>query len=137
LASSPAGTTRRFPPYTPARARSFELRVFSQNGEDGVIAELVRRTGAPGRFFVEFGIGSGGEGNCVFLADVLGWSGLFMEPDPDAHAALTRKFEGHPGVATLHATVTPENVEELFERAGVPAEPDVLSIDVDGNDYWI
>ncbi len=33
--------------------------------------------------------------------------------------------------------VTPENIERLFRQAGVPAEPDVLSIDVDGQDYWI
>ena len=115
----------------------FELRVFSQNGEDGVIAELARRVGAPGRFFVEFGIGPGLEGNCVFLAQVLGWSGLFIEPDGEAHGALEHRFRGHPGVRTELAGVTPENVEELFESHGVPPEPDVLSIDVDGNDYWI
>jgi hypothetical protein len=115
----------------------FELRVFSQNGEDGVIAELVRRAGAPGRFFVEFGIGPGLEGNCVALAQLLGWSGLFIEPSDDAYGGLARRFAGHPGVRTEHAGVTPDNVEELFARAGVPAEPDVLSIDVDGNDYWI
>ena len=115
----------------------FELRVFSQNGEDGVIAELVRRAGAPGRFFVEFGIGPGLEGNCVFLAQALGWSGLFIEPGDEDHAALARRFGGHPGISTENARVTPENVEELFGRQDVPAEPDVLSIDVDGNDYWI
>ena len=113
------------------------MRVFSQNGEDGVIAELARRAGAPGRFFVEFGIGPGLEGNCVFLAQVLGWSGLFIEPDDEAHGALERRFRGHPGIRTERAGVTPANVEELFERHGVPPEPDVLSIDVDGNDYWI
>ena len=37
----------------------------------------------------------------------------------------------------MHAAVTPDNVEELFVQAGVPPEPDVLSIDVDGQDYWI
>ncbi|MEX2252921.1 MAG: hypothetical protein WD649_02105 [Thermoleophilaceae bacterium] len=114
-----------------------ELRAFSQNGEDGVIAELVRRVGAPGRWFVEFGIEGGGEGNCVLLADVLGWSGLFIEPDEGGFTALERKYRPNRHVTTQQAAVTPENVEELFERSGVPAEPDVLSIDVDGDDYWI
>lgn len=115
----------------------FELKAFSQNGEDGVIAELVRRVGAPGRWFVEFGIEGGLEGNCVLLADVLGWSGLFIEPDGAGYAALERKYRSNANVATLRAAVSPENVEDLFERGGVPPEPDVLSIDVDGDDYWI
>ncbi|MCA1690680.1 MAG: hypothetical protein LC733_00205 [Actinobacteria bacterium] len=69
-----------------------EFKVFSQNGEDGVLAEIFRRIGTTNRYFVEFGIGNGSEGNSVFLADVLGWSGLFF---------------------------------------------DLLSIDIDGNDYWV
>jgi hypothetical protein len=116
----------------------FEYRVFSQNGEDGVLAELCRRTGVAGTgSFVEFGVQSGREGNCVFLADVLGWSGLFMEMDADQHVALERKYRASARVRTLRAQVTPDNVEDLFARGEVPEEPDVVSIDVDGPDYWI
>jgi hypothetical protein len=115
----------------------YELRAFSQNGEDGVLAEILARVGAPSRTFVEFGIESGREGNCVLLADVLGWSGLFIEADDDCFDELERKYEANPRVTTLHELVTPANVQALFERAGVPREPDVFSIDVDGSDYWI
>jgi SAM-dependent methyltransferase len=115
----------------------FELRGFSQHGEDGVIAEILGRIGVGGRFFVEFGVESGREGNCVFLADVLDWGGLFIEADDDAHASLKRKYAANPRVTTVHAAVTPENVESVFEQAGVPAEPDLLSIDIDGGDYWV
>ena len=115
----------------------FELRVFSQNGEDGVLAEILRRAGASERFFVEFGVESGREGNCVFLADVAGWRGLFMEAQEDMYGMLERKYAGQLAVQTKMAQVTPENVEELFRQAGVPTELDVLSIDVDGQDYWI
>ena len=115
----------------------FELRVFSQNGEDGALAEILRRTGAPERFFVEFGVESGREGNCVYLADVVGWRGLFMEADADLYQMLERKYAGQSAVRTDKAEVTPENVEDLFRQAGVPADFDVLSIDIDGQDYWI
>jgi hypothetical protein len=115
----------------------YEHRVFSQNGEDGVLAELLRRIGVANRWFVEFGIQSGSEGNCVFLADVMGWSGLFLESHRDAYNELSRKYSAYAGVHTQRALVRTENVEELFARVGVPAEPDVLSIDIDGNDYWI
>ncbi|MBV9336415.1 MAG: hypothetical protein JO243_11025 [Solirubrobacterales bacterium] len=59
---------------------SSALRCFSQHGEDGVIAEILARLGIAEGFFVEFGMESGREGNCVFLADVLGWRGLFIDP---------------------------------------------------------
>lgn len=115
----------------------YELRGFSQNGEDGVLAEILARIGTAGRRFVEFGIESGREGNCVLLADVLGWAGAFLEPDPHHFALLEAKYAGTPRVLTRNVAVTPQNVEPLFDELDVGAELDVLSIDVDGQDYWI
>lgn len=116
----------------------FELRVFSQNGEDGVLGEILRRVGVDRHgFFVEFGVESGREGNCVYLADIAGWHGLFMDGDERFFAALQHKYRAAERVRATLAMVTPENVQELFAAAGVPSEPDVLSIDVDGSDYWI
>lgn len=124
----------------PSDARAlteFELRCFSQHGEDGVIAEILRRVGRGSSHFVEFGIETGREGNCVFLADVLGWEGLFVEADESDYQSLARKYAATDGVRTLNETITPGNIEDVFASAGVPAEPDVLSIDVDGQDYWL
>ncbi len=121
----------------PPDLTAFELRVFSQNGEDGVLAEILRRTGVAGGGFVEFGVHDGIEGNTVFLAQVLGWAGVYLEADAGAYAALERRWAGSERVRTVHAAVEPDTVEALFAAAGVPEEPDVLSIDVDGNDYWI
>ncbi len=70
----------------------FELRVFSQNGEDGVIAEISRRAGAPGRFFVEIGAGDRIECNCAALAELAGWQGLFIEASDVETASLQRKY---------------------------------------------
>jgi hypothetical protein len=114
-----------------------ELRVFSQNGEDGVLAEIFRRIGVAGGGFVEFGASDGAESNAAFLAQVLGWPGLFLEADPGAFSALEHRYRGHPRVRTVQAAVEPDTIEELLRGAGVPAEPDLLVIDVDGNDYWI
>jgi len=115
----------------------FELQVFSQHGEDGVIAEILRRIGTEARYFVEFGVGGGVEGNCLLLADVFGWRGLFIEGDPHLAGQLTRKYAASVRVTTRHAMVSTENIEALFAEAGVPPEPDVLSIDIDGADYYI
>jgi hypothetical protein len=121
----------------PRDLSGFELRGYSQNGEDGVLAEILRRVGAPTQFFVEFGIESGVEGNCVYLSDVARWSGLFMEADDQMYRMLERKYAPHPGVRTQQALVTPQNIEDLLRAGEVPLEPDVVSIDVDGSDYWV
>ena len=114
----------------------YELRVFSQNGEDGVLVEILNRIGTEHRYFVEFGIQEGVEGNCVLLADVLGWSGLFLEADPGFFASVSRKYAGTP-VAVRREMVTADRIEEILASAGVPADLDVLSIDIDGNDVYV
>ncbi|CAN5315870.1 hypothetical protein BH24ACT9_BH24ACT9_01840 [soil metagenome] len=116
---------------------AYEFRVFSQNGEDGVIAELVRRCGVGGEFFVEFGVGNGSECNTAFLAHTMGWSGVYFEPDSQSYEMLEFRYRNHPMVVALPDAITAENVEEKLAAAGVPAEPDILSIDIDGNDYWV
>jgi glycosyltransferase involved in cell wall biosynthesis len=115
----------------------YELRGFSQNGEDGVLAEILTRIGAENRFFVEFGIENGQEGNCVYLADRAGWEGLFIEADPEMYRQLSRKYAEAGGIRTLEQRVTPENVDRLFGEAEVPESFDILSVDVDGSDYWV
>ena len=114
-----------------------ELKVFSQNGEDGVLAEVFFRIGTDSRWFVEFGIGAGLEGNSVLLADVHGWSGLFIEGAEELHNQLAYKYAAIERVSTRHAVVTAENIERLMEDASVPKVFDVLTIDIDGNDYWV
>lgn len=113
-----------------------ELRVFSQNGEDGVLVEILNRIGVGPRFFVEFGIQEGVEGNCVLLADAFGWSGVFLEADPELHAVVARKYVDTP-VQVVHELVTAARIDEILSAAGVPADIDVLSIDIDGNDIYV
>lgn len=114
----------------------FELRVFSQNGEDGVLAEILRRVGESSRFFVEIGA-AGSEANCVLLADVFGWSGLFVDASQRQYDRLLRKYAASGDVAVRRAFVSAANVESVLAEAGVPPEPDVLSIDIDGDDYYV
>lgn len=120
----------------PLDLTDFELKVHSQNGEDGVIAELIDRVGAPGRFFVEFGAERGSEGNCVLLAQQ-GWSGLLIEGSPESFAHLEARYQDNPQVTTLQAMITADSLQDLLRSADVPAEPDVFSIDIDSNDFYI
>ena len=114
-----------------------EMRVFSQNGEDGVIEAIFDAVGIESRSFVEFGAERGLEGNCVFLAEVLGWRGLFIEADPAAFAMLDARYRDRPRVVTTCAAVTAANINEIVDAAGFAGPIDVVSIDIDSHDYWV
>jgi hypothetical protein len=120
----------------PAALNRAEARVYSQNGEDGIIAWLFAQVGAPDRTFVEFGIEDGSECNTANLSRTFGWTGLLMEAD-SAQAERARAFyERLPGVRVVHARVTPENIDGLLGEH-VPGDVDLLSVDIDGNDLWV
>lgn len=114
----------------------FELSIFSQNGEDGVLHEIFKRIAAEIRFFVEIG-SNVNESNCQLLGDVFGWNGVIIEADDREYRALRKKYDALPLVRVVQALVQPTTVENLFRQHRVPSEFDLLSIDVDGNDYWI
>jgi hypothetical protein len=116
---------------------SHEYRVFSQNGEDGVIAEIVRRVGNQfPRVFVEFGAAMARAGNCVFLADALGWEGLFIEPATADFAILKERYAFTDRVRTVCEFVEPGNIDRLIADAGF-TKVGVMSIDIDGNDFYV
>src|SRR5262245_53576365 len=72
--------------------RAFEQQVYSQNGEDGILKELLRRIGVKHRFFVEFGVETGVECNCARLAREENWSGVSLEASPELFPHLQNNF---------------------------------------------
>jgi hypothetical protein len=101
--------------------------VYSQGGEDGILQRIFDEIGAPSRFFVEFGAWDGLHlSNTAHLRLDHGWQGLLLEGSDRADGQLVQRER-----------VDAENIEALFERYAVPREFDLLSIDIDGNDYWV
>lgn len=117
--------------------RISELRVFSQNGEDGVIDAIARTIPDMSRIFVEFGVGDGWSCNCRLLAEVFGWSGLFLETNSKDFDSLRTRYVNNSGVQCKRLFVNPSNVNEIFRASGIPSRFGVLSIDIDGQDYWV
>ncbi len=115
----------------------YEKRVFSQNGEDGMIEELFARIGTTNRFFVEFGVEGGVECLSRNLAYAHQWSGVLIEGHPLKYIYLQQTYAALPQVATHQAFITRENIASLFAQFRVPAQFDLLSIDLDGIDYWV
>jgi hypothetical protein len=117
--------------------RFFEAAVYSQNGEDGIIKEMLRRLGIQKGTFLEIGAESGIECNCARLAREEGWRGFFVEGDPAAFKMLRENYRTMPGVTAINAWVTASNVEQLLASHDVPQDLEFLSLDIDGNDYWV
>jgi len=108
---------------------------YSQNGEDGIIAALVERVGPGDRTFVEVGAADGRE-NCTRALVEDGWSGVWIEGDADKAAAARAVVADRP-VVVVDMYVDAANITDLLDGAGAAAEPTVLVVDIDGNDYWV
>jgi hypothetical protein len=121
------------------RLLRFGAKAYSQSDEDGMVAEIFRRIGSTNRTFVEFGVGSGLENNTLCLLQS-GWSGLWLEGNAADVAAARSRLSCHLESKQLRIDnqfITRENIDTLLAKAFPAPEIDVLSIDVDGNDYWI
>jgi hypothetical protein len=113
-----------------------ELRLFSQNGEDGVLNAILTAIGDSVRYFVEFGVGDGWSCNCRLLAEAFDWSGLFLETGLNDFSFLKQRYVNSRRVKCENIAVTPSNINQLFKKHNVPEKFGVLSIDIDGQDYW-
>jgi hypothetical protein len=123
----------------PGRLARHEHQVFSQNGEDGIVAEIFRRIGVSTRTFLEIGAGSGLENNTAWWL-MQGWRGFWVEGGARYLRKIQRRMSAPiaDGRLTLVRTfVSAENVAGTLRDAGVPEEIDLFSLDIDRNTYWI
>jgi len=124
----------------PVYLERFGYKVYSQNDEDGIIAEIFRRIGTTDRRFVEFGVQNGLESNCHYLLHQ-GWRGLWIDGSPKFCASLGALFAAPLASGQLrliNAFITTDNINRLIgEEGGIKDEIDLLSVDIDGNDYWV
>ncbi len=115
-----------------------EFRVFSQWGEDGIIEWLLQHVATPNNRFIEFGVENFGEANCRFLLQHRNWRGLVLDGSEEHMASLRKEqlFWRHD-LATRTAFITRENIDDLITAEGFAGPLGILSIDLDGNDYWV
>ena len=119
-----------------------EYRVFSQNGEDGIIAFLFSLVGTEHKRFFEIGVQTGVECNSANLAINDFWDGWLVEGDPQLAKMATRYYSSHPiawtrDIRVIESFVTKENVNRLIEEHGIAGRVDFFSLDIDGVDWWI
>lgn len=120
------------------RISDAEFKVFSQFGDDGIIQYLIRKLKIAPQTFVEFGVENYTEANTRFLLVNDNWKGLVMDGG-ESHIASIRSEEiywRHDLTAACEF-VTRENINALLAQHGFEGDLGILSIDIDGNDYWV
>ena len=123
----------------PKSLERYGYKVYSQNDEDGIIQEIFRRIGTTDKRFIEFGVQNGLESNCHYLLHK-GWSGLWIEGSAKYVEEIHSRFRPVIKSGQLkvrNAFITRDNINDLFMSEGFSGEIDLLSIDIDGNDYYI
>jgi hypothetical protein len=115
-----------------------EFQVFSQRGEDGILQYIINRIDIPHKIFVEFGVEDYTESNTRFLLLNNHWSGLVLDGDKRnirfIHSDLIHwKYD----ITAWHSFITRENINGLIGNYTDCADIGLLSVDIDGNDYWV
>lgn len=122
--------------------RTREYSVFSQNGEDGLLLYILSKIGVVNPWFVEFGAG-GFTSNTLMLAQQYGWNGLSLDGDKDSIREMNNLYNEimlenpERSLQAVSSWLTRENINSVLTEAKAPKEIDLLSVDIDGIDYWL
>ena len=115
-----------------------EWKAFSQWGEDGILDWLIAQLPGIPESFVEFGVENYREANTRYLLQARNWKGMVI----DGSASHIADIQGQDlawrhWLTAVNAFITAENINELLKNAGFSGEIGLLSVDIDGNDYWV
>lgn len=116
----------------------YEFKVSSQWGEDGIIQYLLNHIPIENKIFVEFGVENYTEANTRFLLQNNHWSGLVLDGSEE-HISFIKNdpiYWKH-NLKSECAFITSENINQLITKNGIKGDIGILSVDIDGNDYWV
>lgn len=118
------------------------FKVFSQFEEDGKLLYIFSILGMGKKTFVDLGSNDCVNSNCANLAVHFNWKGLFVDGDKNLIEIGKRFYKKTPNFWSykpkfVHAFLTKKNVNNIIQSEGFEGEIELLSIDIDGNDYWI
>lgn len=118
------------------------FKVFSQFEEDGKLLYIFSIIGMGNKQFVDIGSDDGINSNCANFAINFGWHGLFIDADKTALSIGEKFYSKYPNPWTLkpkfkQAVITTQNINQIISEENFKGEIELLSIDIDSNDYWI
>lgn len=122
----------------PGSFNEYEFQVYSQWGEDGLIQHLIHKVAIDRPIFVELGVEKYTESNTRFLLVNNNWAGLVI----DGSAQNIQHIKNDPiywrhNLKAEHAFIDKDNINPLIKGNGIAGDIGLLSVDIDGNDYWI
>lgn len=133
---------QQLPPEALPKLSQVGFKAFSQFEEDGLLLYIFSIIGAKSRRVVEICAGSGQECMAANLIINHGWEGLLFDGDEGSVRQGAAFYASHPRTwlhppKFVHAWITKDNINSLVADNGFAGDIDLLSLDIDGNDYWI
>jgi len=118
--------------------QDYEFKIFSQWGEDGIITKLVSCLEIKNKTFIEFGVQDFTESNCRYLMMNNNWAGFVIDGSSENIHRLRSSYYYHQyQIDSAAAFITKENINELLRQSRFDRDLGILSIDLDGVDYYI
>jgi hypothetical protein len=115
-----------------------EFQVFSQFGDDGIIQYLIDKLPITNKTFIEFGVENYTEANTRFLLINNYWSGMVMDGDASNISQIKNgQIYSFYDLRAIQCFITKDNINDILNSSGFKKEVGILSIDIDGNDYWV
>lgn len=120
----------------------YRNNITSQDGEDGIIEKIFDLIGNQNKWFVEFGAYDGLENcNSHTLATQKDWQGVFIEGDHSRYCLLEKTYNDHEGTHLVHTFVGEGAgqmpLDTILSDYDIPHDFDLVSIDIDGNDWHV
>jgi len=120
----------------------YKKNIYSQNGEDGIVEELLKRLNIGSGWVCEFGAWNG-----IYLSNTFNlvknknFNAVFIEGDKKKYNDLLKTVEKFPNIVPIEAYVdhndTSNSLDNLLKRTDIPNDFDILSIDIDSYDYQV
>lgn len=115
-----------------------EFQVFSQRGEDGIIQYIINKIEIPNKIFIEFGVETYTESNTRFLLMNNNWSGLVLDGSKKNIDFIKNDFiYWKYDITAQQSFITKDNINDLIGNYTKTKDIGLLSVDIDGNDYWV
>lgn len=115
-----------------------EFQVYSQWGEDGIIDWLINKFPEIPKSFLEIGTQDYKESNTRFLLINKNWDGFLIEADKDAIKNIkSQRVYWRYNLTAINEFITKDNINNIIKKNNIPKKLGLLSLDIDGNDYWI
>jgi hypothetical protein len=118
--------------------QDYEFQVFSQFGDDGIIQFLLNNIEVYNNTFVEFGVENYEEANTRFLLECYNWKGLVIDSDlNNIQYIKEQNYYWRNQLSAVADFITKQNINQILQKNNFIGDIGILSIDIDGNDYWI